>query len=53
MTLLEEVGVAADDTLDVDVEYDVEVWSVLVADMPAPVAMGEDLDVACLDEDEA
>lgn len=53
MTLLEEVEDVADETLDVgDVEYD-EVWFVLVADVLALGETGDDVDVACLDENEA
>jgi hypothetical protein len=62
--LLEELEVVAEVTLvelgdvSVDEEYGVEVWVVLVADVPPTVvlalgAMGDDVDVLCRGENEA
>ena len=57
IALLVELAVVVA-TLDVeDVEYDVEIWFVLVADVLPPVAlelgaMVDEVDVACLGEKE-
>jgi len=56
--LLDELEVVAEATLDVeDVEYDVEVGFVLVADVLPPVALElgalvDEVDAACLGEKE-
>jgi len=58
ITPFEELEVVAEVTLDVeDVEYDVEIWFVLVVEALPPVALElgatvDEVDVACLGEKE-
>jgi hypothetical protein len=54
IALLEEVEVAADEPLDVeDVEYEVDTWFALVAEVPMLGAIGDDVGVTRLGENEA